>query len=392
MRIYGTVAALSGVEALGHDLWSDQKTIEVLAALGNKAYGGIRMRFGHPGISDNAMGRKVGKAFNFRVDGNKLLHDVRFLPAAENSPVLDKPLTYIFDMAENDPEEIAESVVILIDAMWTLDDGREINADDASGWPDDIVIENGRPINATTPYPVIRPLTFYYTDFVSEGALTHDGLFSTNPQDFFVGTSQHAAQIFEVMDDLRATYGLTMEDMRRKADALFNSYQTWRGKEISMSKAKKFEEATPPDAPEATPAVPDLSALVAESAEVADTVEAEPEPQYVTIEQHNLVVDRLNALTEQFNQVVQVAQNQQKILTALTRQSVKLNGEAIVTQTVGTPSVHPHSHFAQLNPMDEIKRGNVKPPRSQAAPVRNQNSSSNVPGLGSGLRLSGAGK
>lgn len=392
LRINGTVAALAHVEALGHDLWSDTKTIEILAALGNKAYGGIRMRFGHPGISDNAMGRKVGRAFNFRVEENKLLHDVRLFAPAEDSPVLNKPVSYIMEMAEQHPEEIAESVVILIDAMWTLDDGRELNADDDSAWPDDVITDgSGRPVNATTPYPVIRPLTFYYTDFVSEGALTHDGLFSANPRDFFVGTSQHAAQIFEVMDDLQATYGLTEEDMRRKADALFNTYKTWRMGEMSMS--EKDEKVTPSETTEAKTENHDLSALLAESAEVAESVEKKPEVQYVTVEQYNLLVAQFNALTERFNEVVEVAKNQQKVLTALTRQHAKYSGETVVKQVVGAHASPALVPLAPVNPLNEIAQGNIAPPqRIASANPAVGTAPKNTPGLGSGMRLSGAGK
>lgn len=371
LRVYGSVAALANVEALGHGLWSDQKTILTLAALGNQSRYGIRMRFGHPGMSENAMGKKVGRAFNFRVEGDKLLHDIRLFAAADESPVLNKPVSYILDMAEQHPEEIAESVVIQIQAMWTLDDGRELDADEPDSFPDDVITENGRPVNATTPFPVIRPMTFYYTDFVAEGALTHDGLFSMGADELFVGTSRHAAQMFEVMEDLQATYGLTTEEMRRKADALFNMYETWHRGDFIMSKdtivasdAKKVEAN-----PVAKPA--SLETLIADSAALAEQVNGEhtePQPQYVTLEAHQAVVTQLNtvteafnALDERFNQLVEVFSNQQSILSKLTQQQVRLTGEPIVTAQVPAHANHSHGFGQSVQPVPDLSTMRVPP-------------------------------
>lgn len=372
LRVFGSVAALANVEALGHGLWSDHQTLHTLAALGNQSRYGIRMRFGHPGMSENAMGKKVGRAFNFRVEGDKLLHDIRLFAAADDSPVLNKPVSYILDMAEQHPEEIAESVVIQVRAMWTLNDGRELDDDDPDSWPDDVAVEKGRPVNATTPYPVIRPMTFYYTDFVAEGALTHDGLFSMSADELFVGTSRHAAQMFEVMEDLQATYGLTTEEMRRKADALFNMYETWnRGDLIMSDKPNVAPDAKADATPIAQPA--DLSKLVADSTELAVKVNGEnPEPQYVTLEEHQAVVTQLteqvntltaalNAVTERFNQLVEVFQNQQSILSKLTQQQVRLSGEPIMTAQVPAHAGHQHQFGQGVNPLPDLTAMRVPP-------------------------------
>ena len=162
-----------------------------------------------------------------------------------------------------------------------------------------------------------------------------------------------------------------------------------------MSKLKNnLEEVTTSDAPvqEVETEHEDLSALLAESAEVAETVTAEPEAQYVTVEQYNVLVERFNALTEQFNQVVAVAKNQQKILSALTRQNARLTGEKIVTQVVGNQPTSV-AQLADLNPLAEIARGNIQvPQRLKTAQAGKLNTGLGAPGLGSGLRLSGAGK
>jgi hypothetical protein len=330
-----------------------------MAELGNSnKNGGVRMRFGHPGISENAMGKKIGRGVNFRVQGDKLLHDVQLFDPARRSPVFEMDVVnYIFDMAEQEPEEIAESVVIMADEVWTLDDGREINAEDNSDWDEDITRDgSGRPVNATTPYPVIRPLEFYYADFVSEGALTHDGLFSSK---FSLDTSKYAAQIFDVLDDLQATYGLTHDELRQKADELLTTYATWRDTgEITMPNELETQDKSTPV---------DLSKLLADSdATVASLSEQEEQPsETVSVEAFNAVVDRLNLVTEQnealqerFEQLATIAQNQQVIINGLVAQRAKEVGEPVVTAQLGAKA----QQFGMPNPLNALGRGEIQAP------------------------------
>lgn len=234
--LHDVVAMLAGVEALGHGLESDQTTIEVMATLGNQRRNGIQQRFGHPGMSENAMGKKLGFARNFRVVGDKLLHSTTFMQPASLSPVFTRdPIEYIFQMAEHHPAEIAESVVIEADAVWKLSDGREVSIYERDKWKDDVRCDDkGRPIDATNRLPVIRPATFYYVDVVSEGALTHDGLFGAKVlEEMFSGTTAaEMEEAFRLMDRARETYGIALQDLPTKAEQVISRYLASRGREV----------------------------------------------------------------------------------------------------------------------------------------------------------------
>lgn len=53
--------------------------------------------------------------------------------------------------------------------------------------------ENPRPDDALTALPVLRPTAFYYCDFVNEGALTHQGMFSLDR----LGQRMDASAVFD---------------------------------------------------------------------------------------------------------------------------------------------------------------------------------------------------
>jgi hypothetical protein len=55
--MYGIVAGMD-VEATGHGICCDVKSLELIAQLANQAPEGVSGRFGHPGMSENATGRK----------------------------------------------------------------------------------------------------------------------------------------------------------------------------------------------------------------------------------------------------------------------------------------------------------------------------------------------
>jgi hypothetical protein len=133
-RLYGIVAGM-GVEATGHGVCCDVKSLELIATLANANQEGISGRFGHPGMSENATGRKVHLAYNWRVlkgekTGDKhtyLVHDSQFMDAARTSPAFaHDPVEYIMNMAEQHPKHFAESLVLSANQVWTTADGKEL--------------------------------------------------------------------------------------------------------------------------------------------------------------------------------------------------------------------------------------------------------------------------
>ena len=146
---------------------------------------------------------------------------------------------------------------------------------------------------------------------------------------------------------------------------------------------------------------PDLSQLATESKTLADSTKA-PEPQYVTLEQHQAVLTQLNqltaafnALTERFTQLVEIHANQQVTLTQLVQNQVRLAGEPTVKAVV---PLHPQSGTlvaGSINPLQAITHGHLQPPpglkKVAAATAKATEPASNhlPPGLGSAMRVTG---
>ena len=72
--IYGVTAMMANVEATGHGIATDNKTIQMMLALSQDGRS-RRQRFGHPGISENYTGKQVSNAVNFRIENGNLVHD-----------------------------------------------------------------------------------------------------------------------------------------------------------------------------------------------------------------------------------------------------------------------------------------------------------------------------
>lgn len=256
LTLSGITAMQSGVEALGHGCMTDDRTLEMMLALAQADGKPRRQRFGHPGISENATGKQVAQAYNFRVVGGNLIHDSKLLESARKSPSFSQdPIDFILDIAEKSPSEFGESVVIDADLVWRLADGREIprwpKRDDEGAISEDPDIvrdaKTYRPITATSALPLLRPTKFYYVDFVGEGALTHQGLFQDGMQKLFSsGVNAYAEDLFVLVDSWRASFDIPLEELPKKADQLLTAYMHYRSKnkDVDMKKGRTFAAAT----------------------------------------------------------------------------------------------------------------------------------------------------
>jgi hypothetical protein len=242
-RLYGIVAGMD-VEATGHGVCCDVKSLETIAQLANRAPEGVSGRFGHPGMSENATGRKVHLAYNWRVlKGEKpsdnhtyLVHDSQFMDAARTSPAFaHDPVEYIMNMAEQHPKHFAESLVLSAAQLWTTKDGKELPT-----WEE--VEEDGykskrtrkRPENALTNVPVLRPTAVHFCDFVNDGAITHTGLYpmsATGDMRAFssIFTEENAPNylldhLFATVDDLRHRFIIPLEALQPKVKRLLSLY------------------------------------------------------------------------------------------------------------------------------------------------------------------------
>jgi hypothetical protein len=109
-RVINGFAAITRGEALGHDMWIDGAMLAQVAELGNATKGGLKSRFTHPGLSADALGTYLGRAKNFRVEGDVVRADLHLAESAAKSPKGDLA-DYVMSLAEEDPEAFGTSIV-----------------------------------------------------------------------------------------------------------------------------------------------------------------------------------------------------------------------------------------------------------------------------------------
>lgn len=257
--IYG-VSAAQAVEALGHDMLLDGKTIAQVVEHGNAARNGVKSRFTHPGLSSTGLGKYLGRMRNFRQEGDKALADLHLADSAFKTPEGDLG-TYVMDMAEHDPDMFGMSMVIQGRSVWTLADGSEMDVEDFK--------EGRRPENATTEKPVIRVKQLMAVDAVDEPAANRDGLFAAR---HLWATNSLSQEAFDDIDEYLSGAGVTPQ----RAFEFALAYFTARGvdvKEFKQMAEETVEEIKAPEQPEATP--PASEAPAEEAAEPVADVGAE---------------------------------------------------------------------------------------------------------------------
>lgn len=307
-KIFGATAMATG-EAIGHNLWADGKTLAMMAELANARKYPVMMRFGHPGMSENAFGKKLAKANNFRVQGDKLVHDIEFMDWADDSPVFTKdPVPYILNRADRDPTSFGESVVVETDAVWVLTDGTEVSSYEE------------RPDNALYKYPVMRPVQFHWVDFVGDGALTPDGMFSADAliwKDILEGTSsEYTMEFFRMLKNFQERFNLSPQELHIKANQFLSKFVAWETFNMQTGETKTRpvqadagvgspgtapEHATEPEHDPIAEALAESEAIVAETGGepadgVTDVAEVDPSA-YVPREQFEQLQSQITQLT-----------------------------------------------------------------------------------------------
>ncbi len=193
--IYGA-SAMQAVEALGHGVLADLKTLAQVAELGNSAKAGVKVRFTHPGMCSDGMGKMLGRMRDLRVVDDKVVGDIHLAKSAANAPDGDLR-AYVLDLAEEDPTAFGMSVVIEGGASWLMADGSELEATDGP-----------KPKGALGNLPSLRVKKLHAVDVVDEPSANRDGLFSAA----FAGTSNEAAaEVFALFDSARERFGMSLE-------------------------------------------------------------------------------------------------------------------------------------------------------------------------------------
>lgn len=139
----------------------DAETLAQVVEYGNRPNRGIKARFTHPSMSDDGLGRFLGRWEDFRVDGDAVLADLHISPTAHETPDGDIA-DYVLALAAEDPEAFGVSIVAGPDqeAMQKLREG----------------LEDG----ARVP---LRLAKLRAADIVDEPAATRGGLFSMQLDD-----------------------------------------------------------------------------------------------------------------------------------------------------------------------------------------------------------------
>lgn len=371
LTIRGVTAMQAGVEALGHGCMTDARTLEIMLELAQaNPKGFFRQRFGHPGISENAAGKQVAQARNFSIKNGNLIHDSYLLESSRKSPAFAQdPVDFLLTVAEKDPSMFGESVVIDADLVWTLADGRELPRypqRDETGKVigEEGVIRNasdGRPAYALTLLPVLRPTEFYYVDFVSEGALTHEGLFPENMQRLFAsGVNAYAEELFALVDNWRETYNIPLTELPKKCDQLLSSYMYQRNKDTEFMKnkrtfaaasAEKFED-TDPQQPEMQGEQDDpLASLEAMAAQIGQVEQIDGQVEQIELSADGIIeglqaqIDEINAsigvIAGKFDRVLALLQSNLEATATLQRNVASMAGEPVVTQRVPRTATRP---------------------------------------------------
>lgn len=275
--IYG-VSAAQAVEALGHGIELDQRTLEQIVELGNKARHGIKSRFTHPGLSNNGLGKHLGRMKNFRVEGDKAVGDLHLAESAFKAP--DGNLgEYVMELAEEDSAAFGMSIVAGGELVWTRANGEEQNvgAVDATGEP------LGRPDDALTAMPVFRVTELDAVDVVDEPAANRDGLFSRH----LWGTNAKAEALFGDFDLFLDHIGMTPDQAWNYALRYFEARQ------VDLKGIKMQDEQTA-----VVETADDEEIVVAVEVEAPDSADAQGDEE-VTQEEFAKLQAQLKALADE---------------------------------------------------------------------------------------------
>ena len=151
----------------------DELALDTVVELGNKSKMGVKSRFGHPNMSSTALGTFLGRATNFRRDGEIVRADLHIDSTAHETP--DGDLAgYVMSLAESDPEAFGSSMVI----HWDGENRKELGAD-------------GKALP-----PFIRVKKLMSVDVVDDPA-ANNGLFGTQ---FFSESVKPSAEVTAFLD------------------------------------------------------------------------------------------------------------------------------------------------------------------------------------------------
>jgi hypothetical protein len=157
-------------EALGHNYWLDQTTLEQVTQFANAAGDkGIKSRFTHPGMSSDGMGRHLGRLLNVTHEGDQVFGDLHFVESAHSTPDGDLA-EYVMQLATEDPTAAGLSIVFHHD----FEAEESFQSENTNGRS----FKSPDPSNINS-YPHVRMSELRAADMVDEPAANPSGMFDS---------------------------------------------------------------------------------------------------------------------------------------------------------------------------------------------------------------------
>lgn len=179
--------------------FADETTLQQALTIGRSSPKGVKSRLTHPNMSNDGMGRQLGRFRNWRLsaDGRRVLTDLHLASFAFRGG--DNSIGgLVLDMASEDPDSFGVSLA----PVWDMEEMERLKASD------------GR-----------MPMRFkklIAADIVDEPAATRGGLFGDSP--LSIGTAPHKAT--QALDTLFAD--ASEEVIRDRVGSFLNTYLTSR--------------------------------------------------------------------------------------------------------------------------------------------------------------------
>lgn len=225
---------ISRGEADGHDLWIDHTFLGQVADAINGMPAGVKVRFTHPGLSGDGLGKFLGRAKHADVADGRVLADVHLSPTAHKTPDGDLA-SYVMDLAEADAAAFGMSI------SYYRDKKAEENFRDEQGErsPDEKNVHN---------YPHSRLKKLFAADVVDDPAANPKGLFHRGQAiaqeadallSFSVGLTRDVPELVELDVDPARVSGFVGRFLDQHGLEIVH-----KDKEADMSKSATTEAAT----------------------------------------------------------------------------------------------------------------------------------------------------
>jgi hypothetical protein len=140
----------------------DEQSLKTIVKLINATPKGLKSRFAHPSLSEDGIGKFLGRAREARLDKDRVRADLHLDPSSFSTPSGDLG-GYVMDLADSDPDAFSSSLVLKADKLKRTDkQGRPQKDEEGNELP-----------------PLWRPTELHASDVVDEGDAV-DGFLSTD--------------------------------------------------------------------------------------------------------------------------------------------------------------------------------------------------------------------